>query len=976
MPTNTREIGFEAYIETILVDQNGYEKRKPESYDKALCVDREVTLRFIKETQPKEWELLAEHHGSFAEDKFFKRLNEEIKARGLLDVLRTGLKDNGSSFSLAYFKPVTSINEETRKLYEGNIFSVMRQVKYSTRNENSIDMVIFLNGLPIFTIELKNQLTGQSVTNALRQYKTDRDPNEPLLQFKRALTHFAVDTDEVYMTTKLEGLKTFFLPFNKGNEMSAGNPPAKNKYKTEYVWEDIWTKDTVLEIVSRFLCLQKEEKIDASGKKRIEEKLIFPRYHQLDAVRRLITDSKESGAGKNYLIQHSAGSGKSNTIAWVAHRLADLHDDADKKVFDSVIIITDRRVLDKQLQNTVAQFEQVRGVVKKIDKHSSQLREALESGEKIIITTLQKFPVIVEDMEKLSGKNFAVIIDEAHSSQTGESAKTLKQVLTFDEQEKDYEDGEEFILKEMKSRGRQKNVSFLAFTATPKQKTLEMFGEKQFDGTFRPFSIYSMKQAIDEGFILDVLKNYTTYQMYFNLLKKVQDDPDYKKKKAQRLMVDFVGKHEVAIQKKIEIIVTHFWENIAREIGGKAKAMIVTRSRLHAVRFKLEMDAYLAKNNLPMKSLVAFSGTVDDGDLEYTESQMNGVSENQTADTFKEDDYKFLIVAEKFQTGFDEPLLTAMYVDKKLSGVNCVQTLSRLNRTRPDKEETFVLDFVNNTDDIKESFQPYYTTTVLAEATDPNILHDLQRDILNYKLFDEREIGKFCKMYFRGVSPSELNGFLDEIKPRFLELDKEQQTDCRKKMSEYLKKYAFISQIISFSDSSLEKLYVFLRLYRRKLPITTETLPFEVLDSVDLESIKIPQVGQTSITLENEDGALEPIAGRGRGKNEDENEALSKIIKEVNERFGTTFSEEDRIILNNLTKRLLDHNALAGAVKNNNSQDAVKVKFDEVFEKELISMFRNNFDLYQKLDSNADLKDYVNRKMFDFIQKKLKKDKE
>lgn len=974
MPTNTREIGFEAYIETFLIDQNGYEKRKPENYDKALCVDREVTLRFIKATQPKEWELLAEHHGSFAEEKFFKRLNEEIKARGLLDVLRTGLKDNGSSFSLAYFKPVTSINEETRKLYEGNIFSVMRQVKYSTRNENSIDMVIFLNGLPIFTIELKNQLTGQSVTNALRQYKTDRDPNEPLLQFKRALTHFAVDTDEVYMTTKLEGLKTFFLPFNKGNEMSAGNPPAKNKYKTEYVWEDIWTKDTVLEIVSRFLCLQKEEKIDANGKKRIEEKLIFPRYHQLDAVRRLITDSRESGAGKNYLIQHSAGSGKSNTIAWVAHRLADLHDETDKKVFDSVIIITDRRVLDKQLQNTVAQFEQVRGVVKKIDKHSSQLREALENGEKIIITTLQKFPVIVEDMEKLSGKNFAVIIDEAHSSQTGESAKTLKQVLTFDEQEKDYEDGEEFILKEMKSRGRQKNVSFLAFTATPKQKTLEMFGEKQFDGTFRPFSIYSMKQAIDEGFILDVLKNYTTYQMYFNLLKKVQDDPDYKKKKAQRLMVDFVGKHEVAIQKKIEIIVTHFWENIAREIGGKAKAMIVTRSRLHAVRFKLEMDAYLAKNNLPMNSLVAFSGTVDDGDLEYTESQMNGVSENQTADTFKEDDYKFLIVAEKFQTGFDEPLLTAMYVDKKLSGVNCVQTLSRLNRTRPDKEETFVLDFVNNTDDIKESFQPYYTTTVLAEATDPNILHDLHRDILNYKLFDEREIGEFCKMYFRGVSPSELNGFLDVIKPRFLELDKEQQTDCRKKMSEYLKKYAFISQIISFSDSSLEKLYVFLRLYRRKLPITTETLPFEVLDSVDLESIKIPQVGQTSIMLENEDGALEPIAGRGRGKNEDENEALSKIIKEVNERFGTTFSEEDRIILNNLTKRLLDHNALAGAVKNNNSQDAVKVKFDEVFEKELISMFRNNFDLYQKLDSNADLKDYVNRKMFDFIQKKLKKD--
>ena len=971
MPTNTREIGFEKYIEEQLVNFHEYEIRKPSEYDKQYCVDREVVLRFIKSTQPKEWEKLEEHRGSFAEDKFFKRLNEEIKARGLLDVLRKGIKDNGSKFDLAYFKPNTSLNEETETLYQSNIFTVVRQLKYSTRNENSIDMVLFLNGLPIFTIELKNQFTNQSVKNALRQYKTDRDPNEPLLQFKRCLTHFAVDTDEVYMCTRLAGLKSFFLPFNKGHNMSAGNPPAKNKYRTEYMWEDIWAKDMVLEIISRFLCVQKEEKVDAKGKKKVSEKLIFPRFHQLDTVRRLVQDVHDRGAGKNYLVQHSAGSGKSNSIAWLSHRLADLHNDQDKKVFDSVIIITDRRVLDKQLQNTVSQFEQVRGVVKKIDQHSSQLREALEHGEKIIITTLQKFPVIVADMAALSGKNFAVIVDEAHSSQTGESAKSLKMVLGEDEQEPDHETIEDQILREMKARGQQANVSFFAFTATPKQKTLEMFGEKEFDGTFRPFSVYSMKQAIDEGFILDVLKNYTTYQMYFSLLKKAEDDPEYKKKKAQRLMVDFVGKHDVAIGKKVEIMIQHFWKNISREIDGKAKAMIVTRSRLHAVRYKKAVDAYLAEQNLPIKAMVAFSGTVKDGDLEYTESQMNGIPEKQTAETFKEDEYKFLIVAEKFQTGFDEPLLAAMYVDKKLSGVNCVQTLSRLNRQRQHKENTFVLDFVNDTDDIKEAFQPYYTTTVLSEATDPNILHDLQRDILNYRLFDEREIDDFCAMYFREVSPAELNSFLDNIIGRFDELDEEEQTECKKKISDYVKKYAFISQIISFSDTSLEKLYIFLRLYRRKLPISSDTPPLEVLDSVDLESIKIPKVGIKDIGLETEDGNLDPIEGRGRGKNEDEEEALSKIIKDVNERFGTDFSQEDRIILNNLTQRLIQSKALAGAVKNNNSKDSVKVKFDEVFAQELIAMFRSNFDLYQKLDSNEDLKGYVNHKMFEFIHQQL-----
>lgn len=973
MPTNTYESGFEDYIEHYLLNTHSYRKRLPADYNKDTCLDQALVLEFIQTTQPNEWQMLVDYHGELAEPKFFKRLHEEIKARGVLDVLRSGIKDNGSHFELAYFKPSTNLNPETQALYNANIFSVTRQLKYSNRNENSLDVVIFLNGIPIFTSELKNQFTGQTVQHAIKQYKTDRDPNEQLFQFKRCLTHFAVDTEEIYMTTKLEGIRTFFLPFNQGHNMSAGNPPAKSKYKTEYLWEDIWSPDTVLELISRFICVQKDEKLDAKGKKQITETLIFPRYHQLDAVRRLISDVEQNDVGKNYLIQHSAGSGKSNSIAWLAHRLADLHATDNSKFFSSVIIITDRRVLDKQLQNTVAQFEQVRGVVKKIDQSSAQLQVALENGEKIIITTLQKFPVIAEDIARLKGRRFAVIVDEAHSSQTGESARSLKQVLG-DEQEEDSETGEDYLVRQMKARGKQGNVSFFAFTATPKQKTLEMFGVKQFDGTYAPFSVYSMKQAIDEGFILDVLKNYTTYKLYFNLIKQAADDPEYDKKKAQRLLVDYVGKHEVTLQKKAEIMVNHFWENIRHEIDGKAKSMVVTRSRLHAVRFKQSIDAVIKDLNLPIKTLVAFSGTVKDSGLEYTETHMNGAPESQTQELFKQDEYKFLIVAEKFQTGFDEPLLSAMYVDKKLGGVNCVQTLSRLNRQRQNKEHTFVLDFVNETEDIKEAFQPYYTTTILSEETDPNILHDLQRDILNYKLFSEQEVQEFCTMYFREEAASVLNSFMDNITERFNELGEEEKILSRQKITEYIKKYAFIAQIMQFSDISLEKLYVFLKFYRRKLPITPETTPYELLESVDLESIKIPRVGSMHINLKNEDGTLEPLEGRGRGKQESEAEMLSRIIKEVNDRYGTEFSPEDKVILNNLYQRLTEKQSLKGAVQSGNTEDAVMLKFNEVFSDELLAMFRSNFELYQKLDENGDLKDFVKQRMFQYVMKKFKEE--
>lgn len=982
MPTNLRESGFEQHIEKYLIDEKtcAYRKRVPKDYDKERCIDSELLLEFIQATQEMEWRKLAEHHGAdFVREKFLKRLDEESATRGVLDVLRRGLKDNGCSFVLSYFQPATGINEETQRLFAANIFSEVRQLKYSAQNENSIDMVLFLNGLPIFTLELKNQLTGQSIAHGKKQYRSDRDPREKLLSFKRCLAHFAVDTEEVAMTTKLEGMRTFFLPFNKGDGLSAGNPVNPKGYKTAYMWEEIWRKERVLEIISRFMHLKREEKTDSKGKRTKKEIQIFPRYHQLQTVRGLVADARAQGAGKNYLIQHSAGSGKSNTIAWTAHRLAELHDAQDRKVFDSVIIVTDRRVLDHQLQETVAEFEQVRGVVKKIDEHSSQLKEALEHGEKIIITTLQKFPVISESVGTLPGKLFAVLIDEAHSSQSGEQSKSLKKALstTLEKAEKEDDvltepDTEDQIAEEIRARGKQKNVSFLAFTATPKQKTLELFGEKLDDGSFAPYSIYSMKQAIEEGFILDVLKNYTTYKTYFHLMKKVEEDPEYEKGTAQRLLINYVDIHPHTIGMKVQIISDQFTQQIAPQIGKKAKAMIVTRSRLHAVRYKIAMDAHLKDKNLPYKAVVAFSGTVKDGGMEYTEANMNGFPDTQTAETFERNEYKYLIVAEKFQTGFDQPLLAAMYVDKKLSDLNAVQTLSRLNRMHPEKEETFVLDFVNDTEMIKKAFLPYYETTVLSEGTDPNVLHNLASDIFARKFFAQEEVERISKLYFSNADPGRINSEMDAIAKRVNELNEKELEELRSLFYEYLKKYAFISQIITYSDTSLEKLYVFLRILVKKIKMERTELPKEVLDKIDLESIKIPRTSKGSISLEEGGEKLEPMGdGRG-GLTEEATDFLSQIIKEVNDRFGTEFTEEDRFNLNRLSMRLLNNPALQGTLKNN-TPDAAMIRYQKTYKDEKVGMLNSHFDLYEKLDKNKELDDFVMKRVFEFIVKKLDK---
>jgi len=980
MPTNLRESGFENFIEKYLIDEkkNAYRKRAPKDYDREHSMDIELLLEFLQTTQKKEWQKLTEHHGEeFVQKKFLRRLEEEIATRGVLDVLRRGVKDNGCNFLLAYFQPATGINEETQHLFASNIFSEIRQLKYSMQNENSIDMVLFLNGLPIFTVELKNQLTGQGIAHGKKQYRSDRDPREKLLSFKRCLAHFAVDTEEVAMTTKLEGLRTYFLPFNKGDGLAAGNPVNPKGYKTAYMWEEIWRKELVLEIISRFMHLKREEKIDSRGKKIKKEIQIFPRYHQLQTVRKLITDAHERGAGKNYLIQHSAGSGKSNTIAWTAHRLAELHDAEDRKVFDSIIVVTDRRVLDHQLQETVAEFEQVRGVVKKIDENSSQLKEALKHGEKIIITTLQKFPVISNSVGTLPGKRFAVLIDEAHSSQSGEQSKSLKKALktTLEDAEKEDDvltepDIEDQIVEEMRARGRQENVSFFAFTATPKQKTLELFGEKLDDGSFAPYSIYSMKQAIEEGFILDVLKNYTTYKTYFHLMKKVEEDPEYEKGTAERLIINYVDIHPHTIGMKVRIIVDHFTQQIAHQIGKKAKAMIVTRSRLHAVRYKIAIDAHLKEKHLPYKALVAFSGTVKDGGMDYTEANMNGFPDTQTAEALELDEYKFLIVAEKYQTGYDQPLLAAMYVDKKLSDLNAVQTLSRLNRIHPEKEETIVLDFVNDTEMIKKAFQPYYETTILSEGTDPNILHNLASDIFASKLFTEEEVKQVAKLYFANADPGRINSEVDVIAWRVNELELKELEMLRSLLLEYLKKYAFISQIITYTDTSLEKLYVFLRLLVKKIKIDRTELPKEVLDKIDLESIKIPRTSKGSISLEEGGEKLEPMGDGRSGLTEEDTDFLSSILKEVNDRFGTEFSDEDRVILNDLSMRLLENKRLKGTIQNN-SPDAAMIRYKKMYQDEKIGMLNRHYSLYEKLDQNKELDEFVMKRVFEFVMKKL-----
>jgi type I restriction enzyme R subunit len=955
----------------------GYRRRRPEDYDRALCLLPRDVVDFVLATQPKEWQKLAQHHGANVKEQFLKRLASEIERRGALDVLRSGLKDSGCKFRLAYFRPASGLNEATRRLHAANLFAVIRQVHYSTKNEKSLDLVLFLNGIPIFTAEVKNPLNGQDVEDAIRQYKTDRDPREPLLAYGRCLAHFAVDPDLVYVATHLAGPRTRFLPFNQGKFGGAGNPPVpptRNGYATAYLWEETWERDSLLDLVRQFIHEVEEE--DEKGRKNGKRSLIFPRYQQLDCVRRLVTDARVTGAGQRYLIQHSAGSGKSFTIAWLAHQLATLHDASDRRVFDSIVVITDRRVLDRQLQTTMRQFEQTLGVVENIDTTSRQLKEALESGKTIIVTTLQKFPVIAKEIGELPGKRFAVIVDEAHSSQSGESTKSLKAVLASgsleeaEAQEAGAETPEEelesAILAEMEKRGRLPNLSTFAFTATPKPKTLELFGTRREDGKFEPFHRYSMRQAIEEGFILDVLANYATYKAYWRLLKKVEDDPRYDKKKAEYLLKSFVELHPHAIGEKVRICIEHFAAKVQGEIGGKAKAMIVTRSRLHAVRYKLAVDKVLAERGYPFKALVAFSGTVQDGGRSYTESGMNGFPETQTAKTFERPEYRFLIVANKFQTGFDQPLLHTMYVDKKLGGVNAVQTLSRLNRTHPEKKGTMVLDFANEADEIKAAFEPYYETTLLSEATDPNLLYEIQTRLAAFPVYTQADVDAFAKVYFDPKATQDrLYAVLAPVVDRFQALPDEEQQDFRGQLTDYVRLYAFLAQVLTFADADLEKLYVFARHLRRLLPADRAELPREVQQNIDMESYRIQQTGSGKIALERRAGALAPVGTKGaHGTAPEELEALSRIIAELNERFGLNLGPEHRVTLGQMMEKLDDDAALDAAARVN-TRENVRLTFDQKVEHVIQEIVDSNFELYKRINDDRAFGEAIKNFLFD-----------
>ena len=956
----------------------GYRRRRPEDYDRTLCLLPRDVVDFVLATQPKEWQKLTQHHGPAAvKEQFLARLAGEIARRGALDVLRNGIKDSGCAFHLAYFRPSSGLNEETKRLHAANLFGAVRQLRYSTKSEKSLDLALFLNGIPIFTAELKNLLNGQDVEDAMRQYKTDRDPREPLLALGRCLGHFAVDPNLVFVTTQLAGSRTRFLPFNRGKFGGAGNPPVsptQQGYSTAYLWEETWARDSVLDLIRQFIHEVEEE--DDRGRKAGRRHLIFPRYQQLDVVRRLVADARSAGAGWRYLIQHSAGSGKSFTIAWLAHQLATLHDAGDRRVFDSIVVVTDRRVLDRQLQATMRQFEQTLGVVENIDTTSRQLKEALEAGKTIIVTTLQKFPVIAAQIGALPGQRFAVIVDEAHSSQSGESTKSLKSVLaagSLEEAEAEEaaaetpeEELENAILAEMEKRGRLPNLSLFAFTATPKPKTLELFGTRQESGRFAPFHLYTMRQAIEEGFILDVLASYTTYKAYWRLLKTVEGDPRYDKQKAAYLLRSFVELHPHAIAEKVRICVEHFAAQVQARIGGQAKAMIVTRSRRHAVRYRLALDRYLAEKGYPFKALVAFSGTVQDGGQSYTEHGMNGFPETQTAKGFERSEYRFLIVANKFQTGFDQPLLHTMYVDKKLGGVNAVQTLSRLNRTHPTKTDTLVLDFANDAVEIQAAFEPYYEATILSEATDPNLLYEIQSRLAGFPVYTEEDVDRFARAYF-GVKTTQdqLYQILAPVVERARALPETERQDFRGQLTDYVRLYAFLSQILTFADADLEKLHVFAKYLRRLLPADREELPREIQQNIDMESYRIQRTGSGRITLERKGGALDPVGTkRDPVPQPEEMEALSRIIAELNERFGLNLGPEHRVTLSQMMERL-DADPGLDASARVNTRENVRLTFDQKVDHAIQDIVDSNFDLYKRITDDPTFGAAVKNFLFD-----------
>lgn len=951
--TNYTEKNLESFIEAHLLE-SGYIKRESKDYDKSLGVDRELFLNFLHSTQAKTLQEL-EIRG-IKEQELLKRIFSQIQDKGIVKALQAGVKIRDITIKLAHPKPNSSANPQSLENYKKNIFSITRQLYYSEKNNKSLDMVIFLNGLPLITMELKNPFTGQNVYNAIEQYKKDRDPRESI--FKQSVVHFALDSDLIYMSTKLEGIQTKFLPFNRGLnngsgaiglECGGGNPAVKDKMKTSYFWEELLQKDTLSKLLFDFTIK------NSKG-------VIFPRFHQFDVVSRLLKDVKEKGVGQRYLIQHSAGSGKSNSIAWLAHHLVSLHkieNDKEKEVFDSILVVTDRRVLDRQIQENVKSFTQDKNLVESITEGSRQLKAALEEGKKIIVTTIQKFPYIADEITHLQNKSFAIIIDEAHSSQSGKNAEEMgKAISNKDDKETGEMDLEEELIKIIKNKKFQKNASYFAFTATPKPKTLEMFGsacEINGEKKFIPFHLYSMKQAIEEGFILDVLKGYITYTSYYKIVSK-NDNREYDKKKANAKLRAYVTNHIATIEKKATIMIEHFFQNICKKIGEKAKAMVVTSSRENAVKYYLFFKKYLQKNHPEYQALVAFSGVKEINGESYSEVGLNGFSEAMLKDEFKKDDYRFLIVAEKYQTGFDELLLHTMYVDKRLEGISAVQTLSRLNRICQNKEDTCVLDFVNTHEEIGKSFSTFYGQTYLKEPTNIDNIYTLKSELFDYGIYTQDELNSFIEAIRKEQDENKIHSKLDNMIKEYNAKSDDEKTEFYTKAKVYLREYSFLAQILPFNDIELEKLSILLKMLIAKIvPPRTEDLAKGILNNVDLNSIRIILESKKDISLSN-NGELSPAGADDSSKKEVELERLSNIVREFNTKFGSVdFGTNEKIakelmdLKDDIAKEQTFRDSLG------DEQNARRL-FADIFKIQYLQFFKRNKDFLHSLIIKKNLK--------------------
>lgn len=979
--TETTEKRFESDIEAFFLSPVGGYTRNSDAYEPDLGLYSATLIRFIQKTQPNEWKRFTMQNATDPERKFCLAFNTACDMDGLVSVLRHGFKHRGITFRVCYFKPESSLNQTAQALYEKNEITVNRQWYYSKDNSNSVDMVIAINGIPVFAFELKNQYTGQNVDNAKRQWMYDRDPREICFQFnKRILGYFCVDQLEVWMTTKIDGKDTFFLPFNQGsggagNNGGKGNPVNPNGYPTAYLWEKVFQKDSMMDIVQKFIHLQvkEEKKLLANGTEQVTKKktLIFPRYHQLDVVRKMIADVRENGTGKNYLIQHSAGSGKSNSIAWTAYRLASLHNEENKPVFSSVIVVTDRTVLDAQLQETISGFDHTIGAVETIgeDKNSRDLRDAINNGVRIIVTTLQKFPVIYQEVDDAKGRAFAVIVDEAHSSQTGSSAMKLKAALADTEEAlREYAeiegkteeeiDKNDKLVQEMITHGKHKNLSFFAFTATPKAQTLEMFGIPCEDGSFHPFHIYSMKQAIEEGFILDVLQNYMTYSTCFKIAKNTEENPELPESRATKVIKKYEKLHPYNISQKSEIIVETFRGTTMKKIGGRGKMMVVTDSRLAAVRYFHEIKRYIVEHHYTdVDVLIAFSGNVQDGDEEYTESGLNvrkdgsHISESQTKSEFHEN-FNILIVAEKYQTGFDEPLLHTMIVDKKLKSVKAVQTLSRLNRTCAGKVDTFVLDFANDKEDILEAFQPFYQETSLEQEVNVDLIYQTERELLDYAIYTENDILAFIEVWNKpgkqdANAMGRMTSVLKPVADRYNLKNSEEKYQFRRLVRSLLKYYSYVTQVVRMFDKDMHKEYLFLSYLIGLIP-ADPVEPVDLDGKLKLEYYKLQKTFSGAIQLENMDGQYVPAKQKAvQGKKE--KSTLDEILEKINEKYKGDFTDADRVMLTALHDKLVKDDKLASSAKTTDPRIFVESIFPAAFGTAAMDSYMESQESYTAL---------------------------